>query len=86
MSADLLDRQIHLRAFDFLSEQTALHEVLQWSILSSGFLFDGKRVPLSGPQGIFKPAVLPDMPISIATAREGEERRHDAGRRGNRSE
>lgn len=82
MSADALDRQIRLRAFDFLSEQTALHgEVVQWSVLSSGFVFDGKRVPLIGPQGIFKPAVLPDMPISIATApvREGEERPYDDG-------
>ena len=82
MSADVLDRQVRLRAFDFLSEQTALHgEVLQWSILSSGFVFDGKRVPLIGPQGIFKPAILPDMPISIATApaREGEPRPYDDG-------
>src|SRR5206468_5967612 len=26
------------------------------------------RVPLCGPQGIFKPAVLPEMPLSITTA------------------
>ena len=39
------------------------------------------RVPLIGPQGIFKAAVLPDMPISIATApvREGEPRPYDDG-------
>ena len=82
MSADLLDRQVRLRAFDFLSEQTELHgEVLQWSILSSGFVFDGKRVPLIGPQGIFKPAVLPEMPISIATVpvREEQQRSYDDG-------
>jgi putative restriction endonuclease len=82
MSTDTIDRQVRLRAFDFLSEQTALHgEVLPWPILSSGFLFDSKRVPLIGPQGIFKPGVLPDMPLSIATApvREGETRRYDDG-------
>ncbi|MBI5504006.1 MAG: HNH endonuclease [Deltaproteobacteria bacterium] len=34
-----------------------------------------------GPQGIFKPAVLPEMPLSIATApvREGQERPYDDG-------
>ena len=82
MSAEAFDRQVRLRAFDFLSEQTSLHgEVVPWSVLSLGFLFDGKRVPLIGPQGIFKPAILPEMPISIATApvREGEARPYDDG-------
>lgn len=80
--ADAIDRDVRLRAFDFLSEQTSIHgDVLPWAILSSGFLFDGRRVPLIGPQGIFKPAVLPEMPISIATApvREGEARPYDDG-------
>ena len=46
-----------------------------------GIRVDRKRVPLIGPQGIFKPRVLPDMPISIATApvREGEPRPYDDG-------
>jgi putative restriction endonuclease len=44
--------------------------VLPWSVLSRGFEFDGQRVPLIGPQGIFKPAALPEMPLSIATAPE----------------
>lgn len=35
--------------------------------LAVGFDFDGKRVPLVGPQGIFKPAILPEVPISITT-------------------
>ena len=82
MSAEAFDRGVRLRAFEFLSEQTSLHgEVVPWSVLSLGFLFDGKRVPLIGPQGIFKPAILPEMPISIATApvREGEARPYDDG-------
>jgi putative restriction endonuclease len=76
------DREARLRAFDFLDEQTSIHgEVLPWSILSGGFLLEGRRVPLIGPQGIFKPSVLPDMPISIATApvQEGVERPYDDG-------
>jgi putative restriction endonuclease len=35
--------------------------------LESGFDFQGSRVPLLGPQGIFKPAIL-DVPLSITTA------------------
>lgn len=70
-----LDQRIRLAAFRFLEEQTALHgEVLPRSVLAAGFTFEGRRVPLIGPQGIFRPAVLPEMPISITTAppREGE--------------
>ena len=40
-----------------------------------GFDVDGQRVPLIGPQGIFKPAVLPEMPLSVATGPEVEGRR-----------
>jgi putative restriction endonuclease len=72
---DDLDRALRLRAFQFLTEQTSVHgEVLPWQVLSEGFLWEGKRVPLIGPQGIFKPAVLPELPLTIATApvREGE--------------
>jgi hypothetical protein len=28
-------------------------------VLAQGFDFDGRRVPLLGPEGIFKPAILP---------------------------
>lgn len=68
--------------FDFLGEQTSIHgDVLPWGILSKGLLHDGKRVPLIGPQGIFKPAILPEMPLSIATAPvgAGEQRPYDDG-------
>ena len=38
-------------------------------------------MPLIGPQGIFKPALLAEMPISITTVpvREGEARPYDDG-------
>ena len=59
---------MRLAAFRFLEEQTVVHgDVLPRSVLAEGFLFEGRRVPLLGPQGIFRPAVLPDMPISITT-------------------
>ena len=59
---------MRLKAFEFLSKQTALHgETLPWSVLSDGFTFKGRRIPLTSQQGIFKPAVLPEMPLSIRT-------------------
>jgi putative restriction endonuclease len=68
--------------FDFLAEQTAVHgEVLPWEALSKGLVISGQRVPLIGPQGIFKPAVLSDAPISITTAPtvEGRQRPYEDG-------
>ena len=63
-----LDQRVRLAAFSFLAEQTQLHgQVLPYATLLSGFTFDGTRVPLLGPQGIFKPAILPEIPISITT-------------------
>lgn len=66
-----LDSRVRIGAFEFLSEQTRLHgEVLPRETLARGFEFGETRVPLIGPQGIFKPAVLPDMPLSITTVPE----------------
>lgn len=64
-----VDHAIRTKAFDFLAEQVRLRGwVLPHSVLLQGFKFDGHRVPLLGPQGIFKPAVMRDMPLSITTA------------------
>ena len=64
-----VDERVRLAAFEFLRNQTRLHgEVLLRSTLQKGIELDGQRVPLIGPQGIFKPAILPDVPISITTA------------------
>lgn len=64
-----VDTAVRLRAFQFLEEQVQLHgSELPHGLLTRGFRFDGERVPLLGPQGIFKPAVLPEMPLSITTA------------------
>ncbi len=40
-------------------------------MLATGFIFEGERVPLVGPTGIFKPRVLREVPLSITTAPEG---------------
>ena len=36
--------------------------------LERGFVFDGQPISLVGPRGIWKPALLPEMPISITTS------------------
>ena len=82
MSEADLDTRVRTQAFQFLTEQTRLHgEVVPREILERGFDFESRRVPLIGPQGIFKPAVLEEMPISITTVpvREGETRPYDDG-------
>lgn len=76
-----LDSRVRTRAFQFLSEQLHLHggQTLAQRVLSRGFDVDGRRVPLMGPQGIFKPAILTEMPLTIRTAPvvEGEPRPYD---------
>jgi putative restriction endonuclease len=62
---------VRLSAFAFLREQTALHggQVLPRALLLRGFDFEGSRVPLMSPQGIFKPALC-ELPLSITTVPE----------------
>jgi putative restriction endonuclease len=65
---DTFDTGIRLRAFQFLDEQCKRHgDVLPRKVLAEGFESGGHRIHLIGPEGIFKPAVLPKMPISITT-------------------
>jgi putative restriction endonuclease len=66
---DVLDHRVRVAAFDFLAEQRAIHgDVLPRRVLERGFPFEGRRIHLVSPQGIFKPALLPEMPLSITTA------------------
>jgi putative restriction endonuclease len=65
-----LDARVRLEAFNFvrqLTEQFGTTE-LPRDVLARGFIFEGQRVPLLSPQGIFKPAILPELPLSITTA------------------
>jgi len=65
------DANIRTAAFQFLERVTSMHgEVLPKTILSAGFQFEGRRVPLIAPQGIFKPAVIEKIPLSITTVPE----------------
>jgi putative restriction endonuclease len=63
------DGRVRAAAFAFLEEQTQAHgEVLSWTSLLEGFQLGGRRVPLTSQQGIFRPAVLAEMPLTIRTA------------------
>ena len=58
-----------MAAFEWLGEQTSRYgDVLPRTLLAEGFRIDGVRVPLLGPQGIFKPQVMSDVPLSVTTA------------------
>lgn len=66
------DRAVRLAAFKWLDSQKLIHgDVLPRSLLEKGFVFDGTRVPIVGPQGIFKPKILPKIPLSITTTPGG---------------
>jgi len=61
------DRRVRVAAFQWLAAQKrAAGEILSRSILAQGFEFEGQRVPIVGPSGIFKPAVAM-LPLSITT-------------------
>ncbi|MGH0038286.1 MAG: HNH endonuclease [Myxococcota bacterium] len=77
-----LDSQVRLAAFNFLEEQVRVHgEVLPWEVLRRGFEFRGQPIKLLGPQGIFKPKILSDYPLSIKTVapKPGQPRPYDDG-------
>lgn len=67
-----LDARVRSAAFEWLRAQTTLHgAVLSRTVLEAGFDFAGTCVRLVGPQGIFKPRVLPELPLSITTSPSG---------------
>lgn len=66
-----IDLQVRLAAFSWLAQQVDYQgDVLPRKLLEEGFDFQGQRIPLVAPQGIFKPQIL-DLPISITTAPKG---------------
>lgn len=79
-SGNDLDARVRAEAFLFLEGlQTSHPDSIPFRLLQQGFQFEGTRVPLIGPQGIFKPGVLSEMPLSFYTApiEEGKPRPYD---------
>lgn len=61
------DDLVRLAAFRFLDAAVArFGDELPWQMLTTGFEWKGRRVPLVSQQGIFKPAVC-ELPLSIRT-------------------
>jgi putative restriction endonuclease len=76
------DLDVRLAAFRFLEEQSLLageSGAIRREVLERAFVYNGRRVPLVGPKGIFKPQVIAEVPISITTkaVKEGEARPYD---------
>ena len=63
------DREIRLHVFHWLTEQRRTGEALSRTS-PEGFTLDGRRIPLVGPSGIWKPAAC-QLPVSITTAVSG---------------
>ena len=58
-------------AFDWLGRVVSLHgEVLPYTLLKQGFEFQGERIKVVGPQGIFQPARW-GAPLSVTTSPNG---------------
>ena len=66
------DARVRTAAFEWLTDQVMRYgDVLPREALAKGFFLDDIRVPLVGPQGIFKPRILEGVPLSITTAPDG---------------
>lgn len=62
------DARVRTAAFEWLTARVEeLGDVLPRTALAEGFELGGVRVPLLGPQGIFKPKVM-ELPLSITTS------------------
>ena len=77
-----VDARVRLAAFEFLDatkRRLGGEGAFPRSLLAEGFVFENQRVPLIAPQGIFKPRVLPEMPLSITTVPvvEGQDRPYE---------
>jgi putative restriction endonuclease len=77
-----IDARVRLAAFEFLEatrRRLGSEGAFSRALLAEGFIFEGQRVPLIAPQGIFKPRVLPEIPLSITTVPivEGQERPYE---------
>ncbi len=65
------DGLIRMAAFDWLKEQVRIYgEVLSWTMITNGFVFQDQRIHLAGQSGIWKPQIM-QLPLSIRTAFDG---------------
>lgn len=66
------DAPVRKAAFEWLeAQQIRYGDVLPHEVLSQGFVWQDQRVPLVSAQGIFKPRVLSEIPLTITTSPNG---------------
>ena len=66
-----MDELIRTAAFKWVEKQVSLHGgYIPRKLLDQGLEFQGKRITLTGPQGIWKPAFM-ELPISIYSRPDG---------------
>src|SRR5688572_12300342 len=62
-----LDTRVRLKAFEFVAEQNMLYDgAVHRDIWRVGFNFEGARVSMISPQGIFTPTILA-LPLTFTT-------------------
>ena len=64
------DHSIRTAVFEWLTRQREEHGEALSRVALEAFVLEGRRIPLMGPQGIWKPAAC-ELPISIATVVAG---------------
>ena len=65
------DTAVRMVAFQWLADWThKAPDAIPRRDLEAGFKYEQTRVPLVGPQGIFKPRIM-DLPLSITTVLDG---------------
>ncbi|MGI6537526.1 MAG: hypothetical protein ACOX22_04185 [Caldicoprobacterales bacterium] len=62
-----MEDKIRIAAFKWLEEQTMFDDIISRDVLTKGFYYDGHRITLIGPQGIWKPKLF-SVPLSITTS------------------
>jgi putative restriction endonuclease len=71
-SIGAIDQRVRIAAFEWLAKQVKVYgEFLPRDLLARGFEFAGNRIPLVSPQGIFKPQIVPEIPLTITTTTSG---------------
>jgi len=67
-----MEEQIRITAFQWLREQINMYgDVLPRTLLEKGFEYDGNRVTVIGPSGIWKPRMFEQIPLSITSTYNG---------------
>lgn len=67
-----MEDAIRLIAFKWLEDKVRIHgDVLPRKLLEKGFELNGQNITLVGPQGIWKPRIFEQIPISITTVAGG---------------